>query len=160
MYLLLFFPSSQVGNAIKSSLHGAALKSNNKEGARSIQVEITPTSSRISRNAVTSLSIRGHRWKRNGEIQTQWGENSFRCEETNVGVERKRIQQLLHAVITIFFLIKIIFLLNNNAKVNQKLLDEQRKKNNVSTSSSIFCPTFSNSHYHAHKCYSTPFSVC
>ncbi|TNN85838.1 Hyccin [Liparis tanakae] len=53
-----------VGNAIKSSLHGAALKSNIKEGARSIQVEITPTSSRISRNAVTSLSIRGHRWKR------------------------------------------------------------------------------------------------
>ncbi|KAL6460474.1 hypothetical protein MHYP_G00304400 [Metynnis hypsauchen] len=52
-----------VGNAIKSSLCGAALKSN-KEGTRSIQVEITPTSSRISRNAVTSLSIRGHRWKR------------------------------------------------------------------------------------------------
>ncbi|KAK1784763.1 hypothetical protein P4O66_003435 [Electrophorus voltai] len=52
-----------VGNAIKSTLHGAALKAN-KEGTRSIQVEITPTSSRISRNAVTSLSIRGHRWKR------------------------------------------------------------------------------------------------
>lgn len=62
---------SQVGNAIKSSLRGAALKSNNKEGARSIQVEITPTSSRISRNAVTSLSIRGHRWKRHGETHTQ-----------------------------------------------------------------------------------------
>ncbi|KAG7245017.1 hypothetical protein INR49_023583 [Caranx melampygus] len=60
-----------VGNAIKSSLHGAALKSNNKEGARSIQVEITPTSSRISRNAVTSLSIRGHRWKRHGETHTR-----------------------------------------------------------------------------------------
>ena len=57
----------QVGNAIKSSLHGAALKSNKKEGARSIQVEVTPTSSRISRNAVTSLSIRGHRWKRHGK---------------------------------------------------------------------------------------------
>lgn len=57
----------QVGNAVKSTLHGAALKSNNKEGARSIQVEITPTSSRISRNAVTSLSIRGHRWKRHGK---------------------------------------------------------------------------------------------
>lgn len=56
-----------MGNAIKSTLHGAALKSNNKEGARSIQVEITPTSSRISRNAVTSLSIRGHRWKRHGK---------------------------------------------------------------------------------------------
>ncbi|XP_015213649.1 hyccin isoform X2 [Lepisosteus oculatus] len=52
-----------VGNAIKSSWHGEALKSN-KEGTRCIQVEITPTSSRISRNAVTSLSIRGHRWKR------------------------------------------------------------------------------------------------
>lgn len=61
----------QVGNAVKSTLHGAALKSNNKEGARSIQVEITPTSSRISRNAVTSLSIRGHRWKRHGKTSEQ-----------------------------------------------------------------------------------------
>lgn len=60
-----------MGNAIKSTLHGAALKSNNKEGARSIQVEITPTSSRISRNAVTSLSIRGHRWKRHGKTGEQ-----------------------------------------------------------------------------------------
>nr|XP_054600624.1 hyccin isoform X2 [Nothobranchius furzeri] len=62
--LELFPEALLVGNAIKSSLRGAALKSNNKEGGRSIQVEITPTSSRISRNAVTSLSIRGHRWKR------------------------------------------------------------------------------------------------
>uniref|UniRef100_A0A8C5HPR9 Family with sequence similarity 126 member A n=1 Tax=Gouania willdenowi TaxID=441366 RepID=A0A8C5HPR9_GOUWI len=67
--LELFPEALLVGNAIKSSLHGAALKSNNKEGARSIQVEITPTSSRISRNAVTSLSIRGHRWKRHGKTQ-------------------------------------------------------------------------------------------
>ncbi|KAF7647871.1 hypothetical protein LDENG_00165410 [Lucifuga dentata] len=58
------FSCPQVSNAIKSSLHGAALKSKSKEGARSIEVEITPTTSRISRNAVTSLSIRGHRWKR------------------------------------------------------------------------------------------------
>lgn len=56
----------QVCNAIKSSQHGGALKSH-KEGSRRIHVEITPTSSRISRNAVTSLSIRGHRWKRHGE---------------------------------------------------------------------------------------------
>uniref|UniRef100_A0AAX7UZ13 Family with sequence similarity 126 member A n=1 Tax=Astatotilapia calliptera TaxID=8154 RepID=A0AAX7UZ13_ASTCA len=69
--LELFPEALLVGNAIKSSLHSAALKSNNKEGARSIQVEITPTSSRISRNAVTSLSIRGHRWKRHGETHTQ-----------------------------------------------------------------------------------------
>uniref|UniRef100_A0AAY4D9V8 Hyccin n=1 Tax=Denticeps clupeoides TaxID=299321 RepID=A0AAY4D9V8_9TELE len=56
-----------VGNAIKSSLRGADLKAN-KEGTRSIQVEITPTASRISRNAVTSLSIRGHRWKRHDAV--------------------------------------------------------------------------------------------
>lgn len=73
--------SLQVGNAIKSSLHGAALKSNNKEGARSIQVEITPTSSRISRNAVTSLSIRGHRWKRHGKSRYAGGEEQTKtCE--------------------------------------------------------------------------------
>ncbi|XP_054620243.1 hyccin isoform X2 [Dunckerocampus dactyliophorus] len=67
--LELFPEALLVGNAIKSSLRGAALKSNTKEGARSIQVEITPTASRISRNAVTSLSIRGHRWKRHAESQ-------------------------------------------------------------------------------------------
>ncbi|KAJ8366296.1 hypothetical protein AAFF_G00362900 [Aldrovandia affinis] len=61
--LELFPEPLLVGNAIRSSLHGAALKSN-KEGTRCIQVDITPTASRISRNAVTSLSIRGHRWKR------------------------------------------------------------------------------------------------
>ncbi|XP_043365123.1 hyccin isoform X3 [Dermochelys coriacea] len=52
-----------VANAIKASLPQGAMKSS-KEGTRCIQVEITPTSSRISRNAVTSMSIRGHRWKR------------------------------------------------------------------------------------------------
>uniref|UniRef100_A0A4W5PNB0 Hyccin PI4KA lipid kinase complex subunit 1 n=2 Tax=Salmoninae TaxID=504568 RepID=A0A4W5PNB0_9TELE len=67
-----------VGNAIKSSQQCAALKSGaSKEGARSIQVEITPTSSRISRNAVTSLSIRGHRWKRHdGDPATPGGQGS------------------------------------------------------------------------------------
>ncbi|XP_051708771.1 hyccin isoform X3 [Oryctolagus cuniculus] len=52
-----------VANAIKASLPHGAMKSS-KEGTRCIQVEITPTASRISRNAVTSMSIRGHRWKR------------------------------------------------------------------------------------------------
>ncbi|XP_049641139.1 hyccin isoform X4 [Suncus etruscus] len=52
-----------VANAIKASLPHGAMKSS-KEGTKCIQVEITPTSSRISRNAVTSMSIRGHRWKR------------------------------------------------------------------------------------------------
>ncbi|XP_005997154.1 hyccin isoform X3 [Latimeria chalumnae] len=52
-----------VANAIKASLPKGRVKSN-KDGTRCIQVEVTPTASRISRNAVTSLSIRGHRWKR------------------------------------------------------------------------------------------------
>ncbi|TKC53927.1 hypothetical protein EI555_010051, partial [Monodon monoceros] len=55
-----------VANAIQASLPHGAMKSS-KEGTRCIQVEITPTSSRISRNAVTSMSIRGHRWKRHGK---------------------------------------------------------------------------------------------
>ncbi|XP_016362588.1 hyccin-like [Sinocyclocheilus anshuiensis] len=85
---------AQVGNAIKSSLHGASLKAN-KEGTRSIQVEITPTASRISRNAVTSLSIRGHRWKRH-ESQEDSVESPDSCvtgpipeiSVTGVGGER------------------------------------------------------------------------
>ncbi|NWR87563.1 HYCCI protein, partial [Furnarius figulus] len=73
-----------VANAIKASLPQGAMKSS-KEGTRCIQVEITPTSSRISRNAVTSMSIRGHRWKRHGnsdlEIQEELIEVSENDEE-------------------------------------------------------------------------------
>ncbi|XP_068603144.1 hyccin isoform X1 [Brachionichthys hirsutus] len=84
--LELFPEALLVGNAIKSSLHGAALKSNNKEGARSIQVEITPTSSRISRNAVTSLSIRGHRWKRNDAVDLGSPDELMDISELDEGV--------------------------------------------------------------------------
>uniref|UniRef100_A0A8C9RLZ7 Hyccin PI4KA lipid kinase complex subunit 1 n=1 Tax=Scleropages formosus TaxID=113540 RepID=A0A8C9RLZ7_SCLFO len=73
-----------VGNAIKSSLHGGALKSN-KEGSRSIQVEITPTSSRISRNAVTSLSIRGHRWKRHDAVDLGSPDELMEISEVDEG---------------------------------------------------------------------------
>lgn len=75
-----------MGNAIKSSLHGASLKSN-KEGSRSIQVEITPTASRISRNAVTSLSIRGHRWKRHGERPTAVDDERLRSFARSGGAD-------------------------------------------------------------------------
>ncbi|XP_035381112.1 hyccin [Electrophorus electricus] len=74
-----------VGNAIKSTLHGAALKAN-KEGTRSIQVEITPTSSRISRNAVTSLSIRGHRWKRHDAVDLGSPEELMEISEVDEGI--------------------------------------------------------------------------
>ncbi|KAM8810758.1 hyccin isoform 2-T2 [Eudromia elegans] len=82
-----------VANAIKASLPQGAMISS-KEGTKCIQVEITPTSSRISRNAVTSMSIRGHRWKRheqpeNGNDATELG--NFIIPEisvTNVAGER------------------------------------------------------------------------
>ncbi|XP_066530599.1 hyccin isoform X2 [Hoplias malabaricus] len=74
-----------VGNAIKSSLRGAALKSN-KEGTRSIQVEITPSASRISRNAVTSLSIRGHRWKRHDAVDLGSPDELMEISEVDEGI--------------------------------------------------------------------------
>ncbi|XP_049749614.1 hyccin isoform X2 [Elephas maximus indicus] len=73
-----------VANAIKSSLPHGAMKSS-KEGTRCIQVEITPTSSRISRNAVTSMSIRGHRWKRHGNTDLTGQEELMDISEVDEG---------------------------------------------------------------------------
>ncbi|NXA19255.1 HYCCI protein, partial [Ibidorhyncha struthersii] len=73
-----------VANAIKASLPQGAMKSS-KEGTRCIQVEITPTSSRISRNAVTSMSIRGHRWKRHGNTDLAIQEELIEVSETDEG---------------------------------------------------------------------------
>uniref|UniRef100_A0A8C1C2Z8 Hyccin PI4KA lipid kinase complex subunit 1 n=1 Tax=Cyprinus carpio carpio TaxID=630221 RepID=A0A8C1C2Z8_CYPCA len=81
----LFPEALLVGNAIKSSLHGAALKAN-KEGTRSIQVEITPTAPRISRNAVTSLSIRGHRWKRHDAVDLGSPDELTEITEVDEGI--------------------------------------------------------------------------
>ncbi|CAK7307333.1 hyccin isoform X2 [Canis lupus baileyi] len=73
-----------VANAIKASLPHGAMKSS-KEGTRCIQVEITPTSSRISRNAVTSMSIRGHRWKRHGNTELTGQEELMEISEVDEG---------------------------------------------------------------------------
>ncbi|XP_072507009.1 hyccin isoform X2 [Notamacropus eugenii] len=73
-----------VANAIKTSLPAVAMKSS-KEGKRCIQVEITPTSSRISRNAVTSMSIRGHRWKRHGNTDVTGQEELMEISEIDEG---------------------------------------------------------------------------
>uniref|UniRef100_A0A671Q1I4 Hyccin n=1 Tax=Sinocyclocheilus anshuiensis TaxID=1608454 RepID=A0A671Q1I4_9TELE len=83
--LELFPEALLVGNAIKSSLHGASLKAN-KEGTRSIQVEITPTAPRISRNAVTSLSIRGHRWKRHDAVDLGSPDELTEIAEVDEGI--------------------------------------------------------------------------
>ncbi|KAF6085803.1 family with sequence similarity 126 member A [Phyllostomus discolor] len=73
-----------VANAIKASLPHGAMKSS-KEGTRCIQVEITPTASRISRNAVTSMSIRGHRWKRHGNTELTGQEELMDISEVDEG---------------------------------------------------------------------------
>ncbi|XP_036285084.1 hyccin isoform X2 [Pipistrellus kuhlii] len=73
-----------VANAIKASLPHGAMKSS-KEGTRCIQVEITPTASRISRNAVTSMSIRGHRWKRHGNTELTDQEELMDISEVDEG---------------------------------------------------------------------------
>ncbi|XP_019364114.1 PREDICTED: hyccin isoform X1 [Gavialis gangeticus] len=73
-----------VANAIKASLPQGAMKSS-KEGTRCIQVEITPTSSRISRNAVTSMSIRGHRWKRHDNTDLAIQEELIEVSENDEG---------------------------------------------------------------------------
>ncbi|XP_036733422.2 hyccin isoform X2 [Manis pentadactyla] len=73
-----------VANAIKASLPHGTMKSS-KEGTRCIQVEITPTSSRISRNAVTSMSIRGHRWKRHGNTELTGQEELMEISEVDEG---------------------------------------------------------------------------
>lgn len=59
---------SQVANAMKSSLPATAPDSS--RGRKILQVEVTPTISRISRSAVTAASIRRHRWKREGKNAT------------------------------------------------------------------------------------------
>uniref|UniRef100_A0A8L0DTU5 F126B n=1 Tax=Oncorhynchus mykiss TaxID=8022 RepID=A0A8L0DTU5_ONCMY len=51
-----------LGNAMKSSLPDNA--PDETRGRKVLQVEVTPTVSRISRSAITAASIRRHRWKR------------------------------------------------------------------------------------------------
>ncbi|XP_018580692.2 protein FAM126B isoform X1 [Scleropages formosus] len=51
-----------VANAMKNSLPATA--PDGSRGRKILQVEVTPTVSRISRTAVTAASIRRHRWKR------------------------------------------------------------------------------------------------
>ncbi|XP_061926029.1 hyccin 2-like isoform X3 [Entelurus aequoreus] len=53
-----------LGNAMKNSLPESA--PNEPRGRKVLQVEVTPTISRISISAITTASIRRHRWKREG----------------------------------------------------------------------------------------------
>lgn len=55
----------QLGNAMKNSLPDSA--PDEPQGRKVLQVEVTPTISRISISAITTASIRRHRWKREGK---------------------------------------------------------------------------------------------
>ncbi|OCT74084.1 hypothetical protein XELAEV_18033048mg [Xenopus laevis] len=89
-----------LANAIKASLPRGALKGNKDGSSRCIQVEITPTSSRISRNAVTSLSIRGHRWKRHDSADlTSQDELAEMCEASE-GFSPRAASSTSHTVLS------------------------------------------------------------
>lgn len=55
----------QLGNAMKNSLPDSP--PDESRGRTVLQVEVTPTISRISISAITTASIRRHRWKREGK---------------------------------------------------------------------------------------------
>lgn len=57
----------QLGNAMKNSLPESA--PDDPRGRKVLQVEVTPTISRISISAITTASIRRHRWKRAGKTR-------------------------------------------------------------------------------------------
>uniref|UniRef100_A0A8C5M2W4 Hyccin PI4KA lipid kinase complex subunit 1 n=1 Tax=Leptobrachium leishanense TaxID=445787 RepID=A0A8C5M2W4_9ANUR len=82
--LELFPEPLLVANAIKASLPQGAIRGT-KAGTKCIQVEITPASSRISRNAVTSMSIRGHRWKRHDTADLTLPEELTEISEVDEG---------------------------------------------------------------------------
>lgn len=60
----------QLGNAMKNSLPDSA--PDEPRGRKVLQVEVTPTISRISISAITTASIRRHRWKREGKTAAAW----------------------------------------------------------------------------------------
>ncbi|XP_063777784.1 hyccin isoform X2 [Pseudophryne corroboree] len=82
--LELFPEPLLVANAIKASLPQGVVKGI-KKGTKCIEVEIAPTSSRISRNAVTSMSIRGHRWKRNDSADLTFQDELTEIAEVDEG---------------------------------------------------------------------------
>ncbi|KAL2081308.1 hypothetical protein ACEWY4_023161 [Coilia grayii] len=72
-----------LGNAMKRSLPDSA--PDGSRGRRVLQVEVTPTASRISRSAVTAASIRRHRWKREDADGMSGGEESFNLNDPDEG---------------------------------------------------------------------------
>ncbi|XP_077392124.1 hyccin 2 isoform X4 [Festucalex cinctus] len=72
-----------LGNAMKNSLPDSA--PNEPQGRKVLQVEVTPTISRISISAITTASIRRHRWKREDADGMSGGEDSFNANDPDEG---------------------------------------------------------------------------
>ncbi|XP_067844088.1 hyccin 2-like isoform X2 [Heptranchias perlo] len=73
-----------VANAMKSSLPFDA-PDISKVGRRCLQVEVTPTAPRISRTAITTASIRRHRWKREDLNGANKGEETVHFTDADEG---------------------------------------------------------------------------
>ncbi|XP_013872186.1 protein FAM126B isoform X2 [Austrofundulus limnaeus] len=72
-----------LGNAMKNSLPENAPE--DPRGRKVLQVEVTPTISRISISAITTASIRRHRWKRADADGMSGGEDSFNINDPDEG---------------------------------------------------------------------------
>ncbi|MED6291352.1 hypothetical protein CHARACLAT_022684 [Characodon lateralis] len=72
-----------LGNAMKNSLPDSAPEA--PRGRKVLQVEVTPTISRISISAITTASIRRHRWKREDADGMSGGEDSFNINDPDEG---------------------------------------------------------------------------
>ncbi|KAM6934432.1 hyccin 2 isoform 2-T2 [Xenentodon cancila] len=72
-----------LGNAMKNSLPESAPEES--QGRKVLQVEVTPTISRISISAITTASIRRHRWKREDADGMSGGEDSFNINDPDEG---------------------------------------------------------------------------
>ncbi|GAA6230189.1 protein FAM126B isoform X3 [Lates japonicus] len=72
-----------LGNAMKNSLPESA--PDESRGRKVLQVEVTPTISRISISAITTASIRRHRWKREDADGMSGGEDSFNINDPDEG---------------------------------------------------------------------------
>ncbi|XP_033869313.1 hyccin 2-like [Acipenser ruthenus] len=72
-----------VANAIKSSLPVNA--PDGSRGRNVLTVEVTPTVARISRTAITTASIRRHRWKREDAEGMSGGEDSINLNDPDEG---------------------------------------------------------------------------
>ncbi|XP_053328244.1 hyccin 2 [Spea bombifrons] len=73
-----------VANAMKNSLSFDA-PDTSQQGQKVLKVEVTPTVPRISRTAITTASIRRHRWRREGLGGTVGGEDFMNPSDADDG---------------------------------------------------------------------------